>query len=94
MRYAVIDLDDELVDSAFSRAQELLAFPESLTSDEVKRYSQAGMVTLEQEATLGINFYIDEHSLRWQNDVGLLYHTRRDSNRTDYLVRSQIQIAF
>lgn len=93
-RYAIVNIEDELYDAAYSRAQALLNDPGSLTPEQRTRYAKAGLVSSQQEATLGLNVYFDGHSLKWQNDAGLVHSCRRDSDRTDYTMRSQFQIAF
>jgi hypothetical protein len=93
-RYAIVDFDDSFVRSAYERAQDLIAAAEENPSEVIAQYKNAGRVTREQEATAGINVYIDGHSLKWQNDAGWLIHSRVDGSRTDFVARSQFQLAF
>jgi hypothetical protein len=92
LRYARVDIDDDVADAAFARAQEILAGLER--GSLFDQYRNAGMVLAEQEGTLGCNVYLDGHGLKWQTDVGLTRQNRRDEDRTDYLIRSQLQLAF
>lgn len=106
-RYALVDFRDALVDGARDRARLLVATAESVLDsavvkeaaqenyDAVKsRYKNAGQILREQEYTIGFNTYLVGHSLKWQNDFGVLQHTRRDGTRYDYVARSQIQLVF
>jgi len=60
----------------------------------IDQYKNAGLVSAVHEATLGFNVYLEDHSLKIQNDFGFIRHERRDQDRIDYLIRSQIQLAF
>ena len=106
-RYAIVDFDDSFVESAYFRAQDLIAAAEAAVdaasekelaeanlSEIIAQYKNTGKVSREQEATVGVNIYIDGHSLKWQNDAGWLIHTRTDGSRTDFVARSQFQLAF
>ena len=94
-RYAIVDFRDALVDDAAARAKELIAQASEETLAAVKaQYKDAGQVRREQEATVGCNVYLVGHSLKWQNDAGMLRHNRRSETRVDYQVRSQFQVAF
>jgi hypothetical protein len=92
LRYSVVDIDNTIANLSLSRAQSIIAG----TEDEfiITQYKNAGVVLAEHEGTLGFNVYLDEHNLKIQNDVGFTRHLRRDGNRTDYLIRSQIQLSF
>ncbi len=99
-RYAIADFADELTSAAYDRAQRLIA--EAAASpllreqiDAVKaQYKNAGRVVREEEMTIGFNVYIDGDALKWQNDAARLIHSRIDGDRIDYVVRSQLQVAF
>lgn len=105
-RYAIVDFADELTSAAYSRAQRLitLAQYEADLSDSpiaqkeldsvMTQYKNAGILLGEEEITIGFNIYIESHLLKWQNDAGRLLHHRRDQDRVDYVVRSQLQLTF
>ena len=105
-RYAVVDIADELRSAAYDRAQYLITEAQQEADstgspsaqeriDAVKaQYKNAGRVTREEEITVGFNVYIEGHSLKWQNDGSRLIHRRIDGDRVDYVVRSQLQLAF
>ncbi len=92
LRYAVVEIDDAITDFSFSRARSIIAG----TDDEtiMSQYKDAGLVLTEHEATAGFNVYLQGHSLKLQSDVGLALQERRDGDRTDYLLRSQVQLSF
>lgn len=105
-RYAVVDFADELMTAAYDRAQRLVAFAQYEADisdsplarqqlDVIKaQYKNAGRVVREEEFTIGFNVYIESNSLKWQTDAGRLLHSRIDGDRVDYVVRSQVQVAF
>ncbi|NIP43071.1 MAG: hypothetical protein GWO41_01410, partial [candidate division Zixibacteria bacterium] len=92
LRYAYVNIEDAIADEAYIRAQSIIAE----TDDDaiISQYQNAGMVLAEQEGTLGFNIYLDGHNLKMQNDFGFTQHHRRDEDRIDYLIRSQLQLAF
>ncbi len=47
-----------------------------------------------QEIMGGFSVYFRRHSLKWQTDGGVLIHQDPDGDRTDALVRTQLQLAF
>jgi hypothetical protein len=51
-------------------------------------------VFLEEEIRAGLNVYIIEHQLKWQSDFGRIENKRTDARSVDYIVRSQLQLAF
>ena len=91
-RYAYVDIDDAIADEAYGRGKSIIA----ATDDPALKtqYKDAGKVLAEHECTIGWNIYLDEHNFKIQNDIGFDRKERRDHNRTDYLVRSQVQFAF
>lgn len=91
-RFSRVDFDEAIVDDAFYRADSIIGLTEK--ADDVSQYLDVGNLLSETEFTLGLNIYIDEHNLKVQNDFGLLLHERRYESRTDYLIRSQLQISF
>jgi len=91
-RYAFVDIKDAITDDALSRAQSITA--NSNDADLISQYKSAGMVAREHEGTVGFNVYLDGHNLKLQNDFGVSRKVRRNENRTDYLLRSQIQLSF
>jgi len=105
LRYALVDIDDAVLDDAFYRAGRLIETAQKQLDDSAlsqekfdsvsKRYRDAGRITREQEVTAGFNIYLQGHALKWQSDLGLLHRTLRDTDATDdIVVSSQIQIAF
>jgi len=107
VRYAVVDFKNVIVNDAYDRAQRLIdeaedildtatvkEFAQQSLDDITARYGNAGQILHEQEIRLGFNIYIIGHSLKWQNDLGWLQHSRREGTRTDYIVRSQFQLTF
>ena len=48
----------------------------------------------EEELTVGFNYYIMGHALKWQHDAGWLSHSLSNRSQNDYLVRSQFQLTF
>jgi len=106
-RYAVVDFKNIIVNNAYDRARQLIGeaedildtavvkeFAQQYLNDITARYGNAGQILREQEIRLGFNIYIIGHSLKWQNDLGWLQHSRREGTRTDYIVRSQFQLTF
>ncbi|MFH1374898.1 MAG: porin [bacterium] len=104
-RYAVVDFERAVIDDAFARAGQLISEAEqhlvdsTLTQQEVDNlkelYCNAGRILREQEVTIGFNFYIREHSLKWQGDFGRLRYSLREGGTLDDIVaRSQFQVAF
>lgn len=82
--YAVVDLSDALVDDAYGPS-----------SNEIAASSQNdAQVVREEEIRVGFNRYIASHALKWQTDGGWLTHRGRHEDRTDFVVRSQFQLAF
>ncbi len=67
---------------------------DSLIVDVNRLLDQEGVTVRQQEATFGINYYISGHSLKWQNDAGLIRSTYRCGHQTQYRIRSQLQFAF
>jgi len=92
LRYALVDIDNNLADAALARAEAIIAGTDD--NAVITQYGTAGKVLREQEATIGFNVYLDGHSFKIQNDLGVSRHDRRDEDRTDCLVRSQVQLAF
>lgn len=92
LRYAFVNIDNDIANTAHSRAQTIIS--ETDNEDIAQQYRNAGAVLEEHEGTLGFNVYLDGHSLKIQNDIGVSLHDRRDGDRTDYLFRSQIQLSF
>lgn len=93
LRYVLVDFDDKLTDDAHERALELIT-DSGNDPDVLEQYKNAGLVSKEQEVTLGLNLYILGHKLKWQSDFGWLRHSFIDEDRDDYLIRSQFQLAF
>jgi hypothetical protein len=105
-RYAIVDFTYDLTSGAYSRAMRLIAYAQNEFDisgsplaqqhlDDVKaQYKDAGRVVREEEITIGFNVYLEGHSLKWQNDGSRLVHRRHDGDRIDYIVRSQLQLAF
>jgi hypothetical protein len=61
------------------------------------RYAVVDLVDtafLEEEIRAGLNVYIIEHQLKWQGDFGRIESKRTDARSVDYIVRSQLQLAF
>jgi hypothetical protein len=92
VRYAVVDIDDAVADAAVSRAQGIIGGTDN--EGVMAQYGDAGMVRAVHEGTLGFNVYVEEHGFKIQNDVGFTRQERRDADRVDYVIRSQIQVAF
>jgi hypothetical protein len=92
IRYAIVDIDGNLADSALSRARTIMA--ETDDPSIKSQYKSAGMILGEQEGTLGLNLYLDGHAYKVQNDFGFVRYKRRDENRIDYQVRTQLQLSF
>jgi len=92
LRYAYMDIDDFISDDAYDRAQTIIAGTDD--EDVISQYEGAGLLFSEQEGTIGFNIYLDDHNFKLQNDFGFTKYERRDGDLTDYLVRSQIQLAF
>lgn len=106
-RYAVIDFYDDLVVDAFNRASRIISEAEEnlagaderelaqqYLDDILSRYRDIGYTYKKEEVTIGLNIYLDGHSLKWQNDAGWLIYSRSDEDRTDFTARSQLQLAF
>jgi hypothetical protein len=55
------------------------------TGDRVRR---------EEEYRIGFDVYLAGHSLKWQNDFGVLRHYYESRTLTDFSVRSQFQIIY
>ena len=51
-----------------------------------------GTDDIEEEFAFGINVYLKEHLFKWQNDLTALAHAETDT--TDWMLRSQAQLAF
>lgn len=47
-----------------------------------------------QEITGGLSVYIFKHNLKWQTDAGGIIHEHEVGDLTDYVVRSQVSLAF
>ncbi len=47
-----------------------------------------------QEITGGLSIYIFKHNLKWQTDAGGRIHEHEMGDLTDYVVRSQVSLAF
>lgn len=92
LRYAYVEADRAVADDAHDRASSIIEDADD--NKLVARYGDAGMLLAEHEGTLGINVYVDGHGLKLQNDVGFTKYERRHDDRTVYLIRSQIQLAF
>jgi hypothetical protein len=92
LRYAYVNIEDAIADEAHIRAQSIIE--ETEEGAVISQYQDAGMVLAEHEGTLGFNIYLDGHNLKMQNDFGFTQYQRRDEDRTDYLIRSQLQVAF
>jgi len=105
LRYAVVDMEEAVLNDAFLRAARLVNAAQEQLSDSTltqeefndlkKRYRDAGRTKREQELTAGCNIYLQGHSLKWQSDVGWLRRTIREGEAmNDITVRSQLQLAF
>ena len=79
LRYALLDIRTALIHSAEN----------ILDEDE-----RDGLLHCEEELTAGLNVYISGHALKWQIDAGGLKHQYAAYSRTDYLIRSQVQLSF
>lgn len=92
LRFARVDVNHTVADSALARAAAII----DATDDQSVRsqYRNAGTVLSEREGVLGFNVYLDEHNLKLQNDIGFTERERRDGARTDWLIRSQMQLSF
>jgi hypothetical protein len=96
-RYAFVHTSDELLDDARDRAERILAAAKDAAQAQqlTARYSGAGRIQLEQEATVGLNVYLVGRSLKWQTDLGWIARTLRDAwRRSSIRLRSQLQLAF
>jgi hypothetical protein len=91
-RYADVDIDAAVADAALARAAAIMGGSDD--DETVNRYKDAGRVRGEREGTVAATIYLDEHNLKVQNDVGFTVRNRIDHDRTDYLVRTQIQLSF
>jgi len=91
-RCAFVNIEDKIADDAYNRAVSIIESSDDEAT--VVQYGSAGIVTAETELTIGLNVYLEDHSLKIQSDLGMVRHERRDGNLTDYLIRSQVQIAF
>jgi hypothetical protein len=78
LRYALVDIRSALLEAAGNFLGE----------------DDSSLLHREEELTAGFNLYISGHALKWQVDAGGLKHTYAGDHRTDYLVRSQLQLAF
>lgn len=78
-RYALVDLSDDLL-------------------EDISRWTgappSAPAAAREEEFRAGLNVYLAGHALKWQNDFGALRHHREGQYLTDYVFRSQFQLAF
>ncbi|MEZ5357737.1 MAG: porin [Candidatus Zixiibacteriota bacterium] len=92
LRFTEVDTEKDIRHAAYSRGQAIVNA--TMDSDIISQYKNAGMILWEKEGTVGFNVYLDGHGLKLQNDFGFTTHDRMDGDRTDYLVRSQLQIAF
>lgn len=92
LRYTVVDIDDKIADEALSRAQAIV--DEADDDDITAQYKNAGKILGEHEGTFAVNVYLDGHGFKIQNDIGFTKYERRDADRTDWLVRSQLQLSF
>lgn len=91
-RYAHVDIDSHLADLAYDRAQSIIAAGDE--SAVRPQYVNAGMLLAEHEGTIGVNIYLYGHNLKVQNDIGFIWHERRGEDLTDFVIRSQLQLAF
>ncbi len=91
-RYADVDIDAAVADASLARAAAIMDGSDD--DDTVNQYKDAGKVRGEREGTVAVTIYLDEHNLKVQNDAGFTVRDRIDHDRTDYLVRSQIQLSF
>jgi len=46
------------------------------------------------EATLGISFYPSRHNLKWQTDATMVMNALGDVSTTDWVIRTEAQLAF
>jgi hypothetical protein len=61
------------------------------------RYSQVDDKEIDEtkrEATAGLSVYFFQHRLKWQTDGGALISETSEGDKTDYRVRTQLQMAF
>ena len=72
----------------------LVDIDDRILNDSHERTPGLAQATKEEEASLALNVYLIEHSLKWQNDLNWRRHTMRDHSRIDIIGRSQFQLAF
>ncbi len=95
-RYARVDVRGALRRDAQARAAARVAAAadEAARAALEKQYAAAGQLQDEQELTVGANLYLVGRSLKWQNDLTLLFSERPGATRLDLTFRSQVQLAF
>lgn len=95
-RYAVFQVGADFRNAARRRADGIIAAELDPQAQQLlaEQYVDAGQVKLEQEATVGFNWYLIGASLKWQTDISWLGHSYVGDTGHDIRVRTQLQLAF
>ena len=95
-RYTVVHILSGLGNDARQQADARIARASAQGEKDAltAQYVDVGLLRTEHELNLGFNIYILGTNLKWQIDGGLLIHSRKDGNRYDVLLRTQVQLAF
>lgn len=105
IRYAGVQLRKALTDYAVEFAQRTVAeawdnYVMTPDDDNWELYQSAldqlsfSKLTDEEELTFGVNIYVVGHCLKWQNDYSRCVREFKDGDTRDFILRSQLQLAF
>lgn len=96
LRYATVQLDEDLLLDARSRARSLITAetdPETRAALE-RQYGNAGTVQREHETSVGLNVYFIGRCLKLQSDLSWLAHDTTRGREHDLRLRLQLQLVF
>jgi hypothetical protein len=74
--------------------EDLRADARSWAEQQIEQDREIGGLIREHEVNLGFNLYLHGTTFKWQVDAGILVHQRIDGDRTDFQLRTQLQLAF
>ena len=95
-RFALVIPTEALVNDARTRARDIIDGAGSPEERDalVLQYENAGDTTREQEARLGLTYFVVGHSLKFQADAAWIQRELRGGTRDDVQARALLQLTF
>jgi hypothetical protein len=96
LRYGVVATQESFRDRARQRADGLIAAATDSATQAAQRsqYGEAGLISREEEATVGFNVYLVGRAVKWQSDLSWLGRSLAEGRRNGARFRTMIQLVF